>query len=262
MTQDYTIFATYILVPTTGTTGSSIGYGNSQSIHCNYIKTLPIETDNFSIQEIAFNFSGATNFKFLNSKLTGSTAGTGFTANKIYALVQSAITSTTGATSPDPAKWFKYDLTPQITIPAKHVTGTPLMAIELINNNFKIPIGKMNLYTGGTTGFTPYNLTYLNYPAISGDSLSFGDEIYFLGNVSAQIHADVYVTDLPILLNLNEFNSSTNPTWKELSPQPPVAISEIGIYDANKNLVAIGKLNDPIVKDSSISRTIVFDIDF
>ena len=41
-----------------------------------------------------------------------------------------------------------------------------------------------------------------------------------------------------------------------------VYITEIGIYDTNKNLVAIGKLNDPVAKDATISRTIVFAIDF
>jgi len=41
-----------------------------------------------------------------------------------------------------------------------------------------------------------------------------------------------------------------------------VAISEVGIYDENKNLVAVGKLNNPIIKDSTISRTISFAIDF
>jgi len=58
---------------------------------------------------------------------------------------------------------------------------------------------------------------------------------------------------------LNQFNSTTNLTWDGVSK---VAISEIGIYDADKNLVAVGKLNDPIDKDSSIARTILFAIDF
>jgi len=58
---------------------------------------------------------------------------------------------------------------------------------------------------------------------------------------------------------LSEFNSTTNPTWDGISS---VAISEIGIYDEDKNLVAIGKLNNPIIKDSSITRTISFAIDF
>jgi hypothetical protein len=252
MIQDYTIFTTYIL--SGGTTGAT-GHGNSVPIHCNYIRSINIETDNFTTQEIIMNFSGGTTgstapFKFLSNNVA---VGTGFTANQIFALVQSAITTTN--TVPDPSKWLKYDLTPQIT-PA-HAYGTPLNAGELMNNIFKVPIGKMN-----GTGFTSYNLTYLSYPPVSGTSLSFGDEIYFLGNVTTEIHADVFVTDLAITLNLNDYISSTNPTWLALSPRPAVAITEIGIYDANKNLVAIGKLNDPIIKDSSITRTIVFDIDF
>jgi hypothetical protein len=80
-----------------------------------------------------------------------------------------------------------------------------------------------------------------------------------LGNVYTEIHADVYTTNLSLVLNLNEFNSSTNNTWNGISR---VAISEIGIYDANKNLVAIGKLNDPLEKDDTIGRTIAFAIDF
>jgi hypothetical protein len=250
MTQDYTIFTTYILSATT------IGY--STGIHCNYIRTLPIETDNFAIQEIVLNFSGGTTgatapFKYLNSNVTGSNAGTGFTANKIYALVQTGLT--TADLKPDPKKWKLFDLTPQI-LPL-HVAGTPLTAGELVNNIFKIPIGKIN-----GTGFTTYDLSYLNYPPVSANTLSFGDETYFLGNVTTEIHADVFVTDLAITLGLNNFNSSTNPSWLALNPRPQVAITEIGIYDANKNLVAIGKLNDPITKDSTITRTIVFDIDF
>jgi len=89
--------------------------------------------------------------------------------------------------------------------------------------------------------------------------LSFGDETYFFGVVETEIKADVYTTDISINLPLNEFNTSTNSTWDGNSK---VYISEIGIYDSDKNLVAIGKLNNPVPKDSTISRTIVFAIDF
>ena len=80
-----------------------------------------------------------------------------------------------------------------------------------------------------------------------------------MGNVETDIKAIAYTTDLAINLPQNEFNSSTNETWNNTDI---VAISEIGIYDANKNLVAIGKLNNPIQKNSGIARTIVFAIDF
>ena len=53
---------------------------------------------------------------------------------------------------------------------------------------------------------------------------------------------------------------------KEADPEtgePAVAPEFITeLYDSNKNLVAIGKLNDPVAKDSTIARTIVFAIDF
>ena len=60
-------------------------------------------------------------------------------------------------------------------------------------------------------------------------------------------------------MELNEFNQSTNTTWNETES---VWISEIGIYDENNNLVAIGKLNNPIEKNPSILRTVLFNIDF
>jgi hypothetical protein len=247
MIQNYTIFATYFLAPSGNT-----GYGYGQAIHCNYIKSMQIETDNINIQEVLINFSGATTFKFLSDNITN---GTGFTVHKIYAVIQKVLNSTTGATKADPANWKMVDVTSQIT---GHVSGVPLTATELVSTVFRIPL---NLY--GT--YSSYTLTYLNYPKSidvdlsANDDLSFGDETYFLGNITTDIHADVYTTDLSINLDMNEFNSSTNLTWDGLSS---VAITEIGIYDANKNLVAIGKLNDPIIKDSTLTRTILFALDF
>ncbi len=250
MITNYTIFATYVLAPT-GTTG----YGYSEGIHCNYIKSMQIETDNIDIQEVLINFSGETNFKFLSNSIAN---GSGYTAHKIFAVIQKVVTSTTGVTTANPANWKIIDVTSQIT---GHVLGQPLTPAELVSVVFRIPLNVYNTYQS-------YTLQYLNYPPSSdvdltgNDDLSFGDETYFLGNVTTDIHADVYTTDLSINLAMNNFNSSTNLTWKALTNKPAVAITEIGIYDANKNLVAIGKLNDPVIKDSSIARTILFAIDF
>jgi hypothetical protein len=239
----YTIFTTYVLVPISG---------NSEAIHCNYIKSLQLNSSNINVQEINISFPNPNDFKFLSNNIAN---GTGYTANKIYAIIQ--LINNSGYTNisnvkPIPANWKIVNL----------ITGSTglLTPAKLTNQVFKISLL-------GYNGFTSYNLSYLNYPTkFSSDDnkLCFGDEIYFLGNVTTDIHADVYVTDLSINLGEKQFNSSTNPTWLKipLSSRPKVAITEIGIYDANKNLVAVGKLNDPLVKDSSISRTIVFDIDF
>jgi hypothetical protein len=246
MASGYTIFTTYVFVPTSG---------NSQAVHCNYIKSLQLSANNINVQEINISFSNPDDFKFLSNSIT---AGTGFTANKIYAVIQ--LVNNSGYTNandakPDPANWKVVDL----------ISGnTGLLTPAILTNQ----VFKISLLNYG--GFSGYTLSYLNYPTkfpADNNKLCFGDEIYFLGNVSTDIHADVFVTDLAIILGQNQFNSSTNPTWLQIpsSSRPAVAITEIGIYTeiaGVKYLVAIGKLNDPLVKDSSISRTLVFDIDF
>jgi hypothetical protein len=238
----YTVFTTYILE----STGATNGRGYSPAIHCNYIKSLVLDTDTPDIMELNISFPNGNDFKFLSDNIGN---GTGFTANKIYALIQ-WVSGTTNV-KPISYEWRKYDLTNQIKTDGSNLTASELTGTSLVV--------KLNGYYNPAI-FVPYNLTYLNYPASAiGNNLSLGDEVYFLGNVTTEIHADVYSTDLSILLNYQEFNSTTNPTWDGTSK---VSISEIGIYDSNKNLVAIGKLNDPIDKDSTIARTILFALDF
>jgi len=247
-----TVFISYILLPTTGLTAGDY----SQAIHCNYIKKLDLGIADPYVQEISMNFPEITDFKFLATEVggTGNALGTGFTVNKIYALVQ--IVDNTPFDSfedviPDSAAWKQFDLTSQIT-----GAGTYLTATDLTSVVFKIQLLQyLNVFV-----FMPYNLDYLDYPSASQDErLVFGDATYFFGNVETEIKADVYTTDISINLPLNEFNSSSNPMWDGLET---VYVSEIGIYDSNKNLVAIGKLNDPVAKDATIARTIVFALDF
>ena len=231
--------------------------GYTSAIHCNYIGRIELNEINPFIETIRFGFSSEDSFKFLSSN-TGAT--TGFSAHEIYALVQLVQYSDVDDLSdvkPDPALWKTYDLTNQIV---GYTAGQLISPADLLGVVFEIPL--LNYFV---TGFTTYNLDYLNYPVVVEENrLCFGDEIYFFGNVTTDIKADVYVMELPINLLLNEFNSSTNPTWDSTRDES-VAISEVGIYadvNGNKELVAIGKLNDPITKDSTISRTIVFAIDF
>jgi hypothetical protein len=210
---------------------------------------MQLETDNLPIQDVLMNFSGATSFKFLSNDIF---SGIGYTAHKIFALIQTGLTSTTGVTKAYANKWKKVDVTKYVTDYSSGSTFL-LTPAQMVSAVFRIPL---NIYAS----YEDYDLSYLNYPSSGSTSnLSFGDETYFLGNVTTEIHADVYSTALSITLPMDEFNSSTNLTWDENSK---IAITEIGIYDANKNLVAIGKLNDPIDKDSSIERTILFAIDF
>lgn len=234
-----TIFITYVLIPSGDTS-----YG--QGIHCNYIKKVQSSQTNPYITEVNLNFLDKEDFKFLNSGILN----TGYTANRIHAIVQIVDNTdfdTIDDVVPDSEAWKYLDITDQIVGYVDQLTPT-----NLLGQVFKIPFFNYD-------SFPTYTLDYLNYPTTANNELLFGDASYFFGNVSTTIKADVYTTDISISLPLNEFNSTTNKTW---DGSETVYISEIGIYDSNKNLVAIGKLNDPVAKDSTIGRTIVFALDF
>lgn len=246
MANGYTVFFSYLLAPNTGDTN---GCGYSEAIHCNYINKIYL--DSIVNKEVNIHFDNYNDFKFLAESGT-----TGYTANKIFILVQLIDNSPYSSVSDvkvDSAKWKMFNATDQVT---GYTTGNTfaLTPLNLTTTVFSVP-----LYLYGQ--MIPYDLSYLNYPnhlAVDDNKLCFGDEEYFLGNVSSDIEAIAYSTDLAIPLPQKEFNSSTNATWDNQL----VYITEIGLYDNNKNLVGIAKLNDPLPKDGTISRTIVFGLDF
>ena len=233
MAQGYTVFFTYRLA------NESSGY--TSAVHCNYINKLYL--DNISNKEVNIYFNDINDFKFLS--ISG---GTGYSANKVYMMIQlinNAPYALLDDVKPISQNWKEFDVSNQIF----GYSGNYISPLDMVSTVFKVSLTTYNI--SGST----YVLDYLGLET----NLSFGDEELFLGNVETDIEATVYTTDLSLNLPLNEFNSTTNPTWDNVSP---VNISEIGLYDADKNLVAIGKFNNPVQKDSTISRTIVFELDF
>ena len=248
MVQKFTVYVTYFLENNTG-------FGYKDAIHCNYIQKFGFDTT--INQEVNIFFDDPNDFKFLSM-----TGGTGYVANEICMMIQ-VVENTLISTDPDVYEeiepkshlWRCFDVTNQII---GHIPGDPLTSTELTSTVFKVALSDFFTTTGDT-----YNLGYLNYPEINEpDSLGFGDEEIFLGNVETEIEATVYTTDLSITLPLNQFNSTTNPTWDGEAQDNSVYITEIGIFNEEKELIAIGKFNNPLKKNNQISRTIVFGIDF
>lgn len=267
-----TIYFTYILGDQSVTGGTSQsyqigkGYGYSPAIHCNYV--AKIETDSIASKTIDFIVPDGSLFPFLRDTTAIQTGqnGQGWTASRLYGVIQICDgTGHTGTTSggtitgvtivPDPNAWKILDLTNQLTGYATF-SGTTIPKSAFSSSTFvKMTVPDIN-------NAALYNLNYLLYPnalSVDDNKLAFGEEAFFFGNVRTDIKAIAYTTDISVVLPLNQYNSTTNPTWDQLSP---VNISEVGVFDDANNLVAIGKLNDPINKDSTIFRTIQFSIDF
>jgi hypothetical protein len=110
--------------------------------------------------------------------------------------------------------------------------------------------------------FNDYYLrTTLNLPALTDSEATFGDEDFLLGNVRTDIKATVFKSVMTCNVLPNQFITSTNPTWN--ANQDKVQFSEIGIYDQDNDLVAIGKFSQPIQrKYNSDNLVIQATIDF
>lgn len=230
------------------------GYSSTQSfgfnggIHSGYFQRYNQDSNN-TIAKFQFN---PDDLKFMESNISTS-IGTGFSANRFYILSQIV----NYGDEPAPESWYIYDYTPKLDNYTSWSANTiPVSA--LTNNLYSFTY---NEYTGGSIynitnqiGTLPTNNNYLTTA-----QLGFGEESILLGNVNTNIQAFVYRSNIKKTLEFQKYNSSKNPTWVN---GDAVYITEAGIYDSNNNLVAIGKLNTPVKKDSTKLFSIELDMDF
>lgn len=198
-----------------------------------------------------------SDFRFLSGTLPNSN---GFTANKLVVLFQ--LVPNGGSLEHD--KWVPMDGNTIMGIPVVmggEVGGTPLpqniTAAILAKQTYRFTLAQMTTASNAAqSGDAYYKMTFYDRTA---PVLNFGAEQLFFGNVKTDIKAIAYTTTFRLKLDVNEFDTSVNPTW---TTGQPVYITEIGIYDDNNNIVVVGKLNYPIKKDSNGVTLISLDLDF
>ncbi len=72
--------------------------------------------------------------------------------------------------------------------------------------------------------------------------MNFGGEYFFFGSIQTDIQATIYVMNFLCNLGQTQFLKSTNPTWDGVtSPY----ITEVGLYNTNKELMVISKIQSP-----------------
>jgi hypothetical protein len=203
----------------------------ADSLHCNYYTVLSADTSvTANTQNAAVRFG--PEFPFLNPNF-GSNF-TGFTANSMKLIVQMV----TGDTKPSPTGWYEIDVTSEFS---GSTVGGYLTQSGLTGTTLQIDLAS---YQAALTGNSDYNLgeyirlTPLNSPEI----LNFGDEYYFYGNFTTDITATIYEMKYLITLGRNQFTNTSNPTW---TSGTTAYVTEIGLYDSNKDLIVISKLQSP-----------------
>lgn len=84
---------------------------------------------------------------------------------------------------------------------------------------------------------------------------TFGDETFFYGNIETDIKATIYKSLITCNVLPNKFINSANPTFNP--NQDKTSFTEMGIYDNNDELVAIGKFSQPLVRKYNSDMLII-----
>ncbi len=203
--------------------------GFTNSLHCNYYMKIqgPDEECDPTEKNVILRFGNE--FPFLR---TGSGCDGGFYAENLIVLAQKVV----GDIKPNPNNWKKIDITDQIdpsTISSGFLTLGSLTGTTFVIDNER--------YTNGTL----YNLDdYISLPDLgqNNNCLNFGDEYYFYGNIETDIEATIFQMKYIVNLTMDQFKISSNPTWTSGST---IYVSEIGLFDEDKDLVVVSKLQSP-----------------
>lgn len=206
--------------------------GGWQGMHCNYYQNIvgPMTGIGLTEQNVTVSFGG--DFTYMN---TGST--TGFSSDLFYVIAQ---TGSTSSTRPSSTGWKKITAFTSSDLSSYIATNGNIIPGGLTAKTFTIT---PTLYSNAST----YQLNQqIEIPLATNTSkIGFGDENLFYGNINTDIQATIY--EMRYLINLpnNQFVKSSNPTWTQgVLPY----MSEIGLYDSDKNLLVLAKFQSPQIR--------------
>jgi len=242
---DETMYLTYMLTNPSGLT---------DSLPCQYY--VKIENNTSLDKDIKFNISGTDLLPYMREKEHGSYDGLGFYAHNFKLLAQKVSKSTV---RPSSQLWRQKDFS------GTSLSTTSGLSIDPLKLERQNPDLNEFILSGGTnySGLTYFNLS--NHMTVPGSSestqLQYGDERFFYGNVSTYIGATAYKSLFTISIDPNEFTKTSNPSRSTTSTEK-LKVSDVGIYDSDKDLVMISKLSSPIELINNNAISIEVSIDF
>lgn len=200
----------------------------TQSLHCNYYSTITGNDQSLlpGASDILIRFGNE--FPFLQDTYTSPS---GFTATGLKLIAQKV---PSGTTRPSATAWKEIDITSQLSATT---IGGYINSSGITNTT--IQLTKSMYDTAGV-----YNLSnYLNLVPLgsTGLTLNFGGEYFFFGNIQTDIQATIYVMNFLCNLGQTQFFDSSNPTWTGDNPY----VTEVGLYNADKELMVISKIQSP-----------------
>lgn len=213
-----------------------------------YVKVVPKFDDNY---DVAVSFMEG--FGFLRDmEITDNDPG--FQATKFFVLVQQV----DAGERPISDGWRYIDYTDSLINLA---SGSNIVESNIVGKKFIITADLYN----NADGFSYRDL--IGYPNLNEkENLIFGDEFMLMGDVTLHKQHSVYVMNYIINLPKGQFVRSQNPTW-DTDTEPnrqDLRITEVALYNSNKDMVAIGKVSTPHRRgvDPSSNQVISVKLDF
>jgi hypothetical protein len=143
-----------------------------------------------------------------------------------------------------------------------------LNTLELFYNSANGGILSSSMTAGSVSGSGANFTTIATAQTIDSGSAFLRNRIYNISfNNTTELNSTVYFCRV----NHNEFNYSANPTYltgsqirvKTRRTDPPVAyITSVGMYSADRELLAVAKLSEPLRKDPSNELTLRVRLDY
>jgi hypothetical protein len=235
-----TIYVTYALDNESGT-------GIAPTLPCQNYAILTNTTS--SAKDVQFNIEAEDYFPYMQVNASSG----GFYADTFKIIYQ----ITTGGARPDAESWNVLDFTSSVD-----GGGSFVLPVTLETQNINLISPTFVLDATNTASATTYNIvSTLTMPTVgSPELLHFGDERFFYGNVETFIGATIFKTIFKISVNASNFNTTSNLT-RSLDPAtnpPNVKVSEVGIYDADGDLVIISKLSVPV--ELTPGKTVILEL--
>ena len=255
----YTYYVTYLC--TNQPYSANVSYGFNGGMPCGYIHQIDGALDNFGNQQyLSLNFA-ANSFPFLRSSSEMSAAtysGTGWNCNQVQILVNQQLSGYSYNVGDVPEdQWTLVSNVVGNGIYSGDSTDLSIDPLKLAGYNF---ILSQEDYLSGNTYILPTQFSgETDFNSLTG--LTFGNESFFYGNVTADILATTYKTLITAIGGNNDFNDSLNGSYDSIQDDNTY-ITEISVFDTNGNLVAVGKPSYPITKNNSRFLIIQLELDF
>jgi hypothetical protein len=255
----YSYFVTYLTESSVYSPNVSYGFGNG--LHCGYITKLDgIPDVNGNPQFLSLSFPG-NSFPYLRSStnMSGTTySGTGWNTNLVQILIneqQSGFTYQAGNVPAD--GWVKVSTGVGNGIYTGETTDLTIDPLKLAGYNFII---SREDFTSGST-YTLSDIFTGNTDFNGQSGLTFGNEVFFYGNIKCNILSTTYKTLITATASNSTFNDSINSSFDLLFDENTY-ITEVGILDELNNLVAVGKPTYPIKKNDGRYLVFQLELDF